>query len=245
MSASGAGLEAQRTQLRAHSNAVGITTPVKEAASRLINMGAFAIASDAISAFEWWTGVWIPVIVGLASILVAVVALVLAGLANKQASTANATAEAALRISEESLRLSERQNQREEQVPRERVVDGAIRVFNTCWHHADEKEALLLLRFMPVIGALIDLAGSEGIQPASMKPLTSWLQRELTALEVGSTSDWSELHKLPSRDMVLLALRLSFANRCDEWSRAGMIQADVTVAEEFPDHFEPVTSSNS
>lgn len=189
---------------------------------------ATAVDTSAPTPFEWLTGVWIPVIVGAASIAVASIALLAAIAANR-------TARAALVVAREAT-------DRDARMPRERVAHAAIMSLNAAMNNRPETGEDFELRIVPTMNELVQSAGTQGVEPASVQQLVRWLGREAGAIAAATTSDPQRYHELPSERMGMLALRLSFGLRVDEWVKTERITETATVAEEQADMLKPLPS---
>ena len=174
--------------------------------------------------FEWLTGVWIPIAVGAASVLVAGAALIVAIAANR-------TAGAALAVTRASA-------EREARMPRERVAHAAIMRLNEAMNSPDKTEDFEL-RVIPTVNELVQSAGGEGIDQASVQQLVRWLLREAGAVAADTTADHRRYNELASERMGMIALRMSFGLRVDEWVKTEKINESATVADEQPDMLKP------
>ncbi|GAB3584462.1 hypothetical protein GCM10027406_30890 [Leifsonia lichenia] len=120
-------------------------------------------------------------------------------------------------------------------MPRERVAHAAIMsmnaAMNTAWAENEDFE----LRVIPTLNKLVQGAGDEGVDQSSVQTLTRWLVREAGAVAAATTSNPQRFRELPSRRMGMLALRMSFGLRVDEWVKTEQIMEAATVAQEQPE----------
>jgi len=190
------------------------------------------------SVFDWWSGVWIPIIFGILSIGAGLAALAVAIAANTHARAANTTAQAALdltaRIAEKEAEERHEDRQRALRAKRARIVDQARDALKRANLRTmpPQDESDVFSRALEVAAAVRDGCIREGLPQSAGHPLVPWILGAFD--EVGKrihvesgSGDPSGRRTWERRGWRVLDSTVHF--QLNRWRESGLVDATLTV----------------
>ncbi|WP_157414729.1 hypothetical protein [Agromyces allii] len=189
--------------------------------------------------FDWWVGVWIPIIAGAASILLAVLALVFAVAANNQAKAANTTAQTALKLSKDIADMEQRERERDRvavlRERRHRIALQTNQAFQasvtantppTTYNDA-------LYAMARITDALRNASISEGLPLEDHADIADWLVRagdEVIVQIVAESQPDRASGPHPWTQTGWLEMGAALAFQLHFWQQTGEIRRDLNIA---------------